>query len=116
MAKRNRWGRIIFETDVELVFKGVQRQEYAPWQLTPIVEDIRASKMFFAEMSLSLVRHEANRFADWIACQSKKGMCCLDWVEIQSFPLFLLLERDSLSVDCNEPRSMVVSVLIVDAS
>lgn len=64
LAKSSKWRSVVLETDFAEVFYGLQNARMVPWRLKPIVDEVRANGVFFMDLQLSLVKRNANAYAD----------------------------------------------------
>jgi len=66
-ALQDGFRRIEVEGDNQVVLKAVQKQIHAPWQITPILEDIWNMVASFEIISFRHIYREGNMAADWMA-------------------------------------------------
>ena len=75
--------KIIMETDIENLCKAIIRSnKEGEWRVQPYVADILGKKACFEEIKFVKIRRSANKAADWLAQQVKKGMCLSNWVYV----------------------------------
>lgn len=97
LAIEKGWNTVEFESDAEAVINAIKNpSSKIDWRLDTIVDNIRLKAQLIQETSWCSISRKANLCADWVALQSRKGMCSNDWVGEPPSPLLslLLFERD----------------------
>ena len=56
------------------------RKKEGNWRIYPYVQDIQMRKEKFDGFECTWISRNANKAADWVANQVKKGMCESNWV------------------------------------
>ena len=52
------------------------------WRISAVIDDIDMLKGAIQENRIKLIRRLANKAADWVAIQSREGMCPVGWLKM----------------------------------
>ncbi|OMO95972.1 reverse transcriptase [Corchorus olitorius] len=81
LACRRGWRNVIFESDnKDLVGRLCSTSKKDRWDTRTIELDIASLTCFFDSFSFSFVHRSANRAADWVAKNTRKRCCPVDWM------------------------------------
>ncbi|OMP07814.1 hypothetical protein COLO4_07023 [Corchorus olitorius] len=81
LACRRGWRNVIFESDnKDLVGRLCSTSKKDRWYTRTIELDIASLTCFFDSFSFSFVHRSANRAADWVAKNTRKRCCPVDWM------------------------------------
>ena len=62
----------------------------------PLVLDIQRLLRLVPDWKLRVIKRSANAAADWVAIQTKLGMCLFDWIRHHPSSLVEILDKDGL--------------------
>ncbi|OMP08526.1 hypothetical protein COLO4_06385 [Corchorus olitorius] len=79
VAKQMRIHKIVVEIDSQVLAQSVERSGDTHWEIDNIAHDIRALMKDFEDCRFRWIARSANKAADWLSQQSKKGMCISNW-------------------------------------
>ncbi|XWS33374.1 hypothetical protein CRYUN_Cryun22dG0076600 [Craigia yunnanensis] len=98
LAVENNWHNVVLEIDSKYLHGIISSDsKLMDWKIRPLVLDIKEKLKLIPNWKLSLVRKSANAAIDWVAVQTKKGICMSNWLRQVSFSLVGILNKDGLS-------------------
>ncbi|OMO61937.1 hypothetical protein CCACVL1_23137 [Corchorus capsularis] len=96
LAKQMRIPKIVVETNSQVLVQSVERSDDGHWEIDNIVHDIRSLMKYFEDCRIRWIARSANKAADWLSQQLKKGMRISNWVNVPPSTFVHVLSRDGL--------------------
>ncbi|OMO57441.1 hypothetical protein COLO4_35386 [Corchorus olitorius] len=91
---------IIIETDSKMVQKSAQnfpKEMVRDWRILPIFSDISASLENMNIVQLKWINRKANMATNWVATNTRKGICSSDWALRPPSQLLHIFDKDGVS-------------------
>ncbi|OMO80574.1 hypothetical protein COLO4_24033 [Corchorus olitorius] len=95
-ARRMKIPKIIVESDSQTLVNCILASGEGRWEIEPIVADIRAFMKIFEDSNIKWITRSANKAADWLSQQLKRGLSISNWVNCPPTSLVNILSRDGL--------------------
>ena len=98
LAIERKFQKICLEMDFKELFQNLtNKYSSIDWRIKPLVYDIQKLLKLIPDYKMVVINRKANAVADWIARNSSKGMCMLNWVKYLPLSLVRILDKDGLS-------------------
>ena len=66
------------------------------WRIWPLIRDIRRMLIQIEEKQVKVIKRNANKAADIVASQTKRGMCNNGWIQQSLSSLVHILNKNGL--------------------
>ena len=97
LAIERKFQKVCFEMDSkELILVLTNKCSNIDWKIRPLVLDIQRLLKLISERKMMLISKEANAAANWIAVNSRRGMCMSGWDRHLPSTLVRILNKDGL--------------------
>ena len=97
LAVEKKFHNVILETDSkEMQNVLTNKCKVIEWKIRPIVLDIQKQIQLIPGRKVTFVRREANAAANWLAINTRKGMCQPGWLRRLPSVLVEILNKDGL--------------------
>ncbi|XP_054783181.1 uncharacterized protein LOC129290438 [Prosopis cineraria] len=89
-------GKCIIETDCAMLYNCLVSGSTGScdWRCQVVIEDVLVALKSLSNVVVSLISRSMNESANWLAVNSSKRLCPVDWVERPPTSLARVLKRD----------------------
>ena len=97
LAIERKFQKICFEMDSKELFLNLtNKYSSIDWRIRPLVYDIQKLLRLLLDYKVVLITREENAATDWVARNSRKGMCMSGWDRQLPLSLVRILDKDGL--------------------
>ena len=97
LAIEKNYHKVIVKMDSKIVHDEIVKEKMEiNWRIWPLIRDIRRMLEQMEEKKVKIIRRNANRAADWVALQAKRGMCNNGWILQPPSSLVHILNKEGL--------------------